>query len=330
MGASHGWIARAAWAWVLSVALGVGARAGEPWQVLPPTPQLPPGTVSHFAEIHGARIWYAEWGRKAQGVPVLLLHGGFANSNYFGHLIPVLVERGYTVIAMDSRGHGRSTRTNVPQTYHQMAQDVLGLIDTLHVQRVSVVGWSDGGDTGLDLAINHPERIAGLFTFGANSEVSGTIDGGDKTPVFAAYLMRARDEYRVLSPTPRQWASFEAAMTTMWGTLPAFTSDQLRSIKVPITVADGEHDEVIKPEHTKYLASTIPGARLVILPNVSHFAMLQNPAEFNAAVLEFLQPTRSARVTPPSLGQPVWSSGGRNPLRTRVVYPPLDPSPSRQ
>ena len=251
MGASHGWIARAAWAWVLSVALGVGARAGEPWQVLPPTPQLPPGTVSHFAEIHGARIWYAEWGRKAQGVPVLLLHGGFANSNYFGHLIPVLVERGYTVIAMDSRGHGRSTRTNVPQTYHQMAQDVLGLIDTLHVQRVSVVGWSDGGDTGLDLAINHPERIAGLFTFGANSEVSGTIDGGDKTPVFAAYLMRARDEYRVLSPTPRQWASFEAAMTTMWGTLPAFTSDQLRSIKVPITVADGEHDEVIKPEHTK-------------------------------------------------------------------------------
>src|SRR5208282_3677193 len=134
---------------------------------------------------------------------------------------------------------------------------------------------------------------------------------------FAAYLTRARDEYRVLSPTPRQWASFEAAMNTMWGTLPAFTSGQLRSIKVPITVADGEHDEVIKLEHTKYLASTIPGARLVILPNVSHFAMLQNPAEFNAAVVEFLQPTRSARVTPPSLEQPVWSSGGRNPLRVR-------------
>jgi pimeloyl-ACP methyl ester carboxylesterase len=92
-----------------------------------------------------------------------------------------------------------------------------------------------------------------------------------------------------LSPTPDQFTNFEAVLDRMWGTLPAYTTDQLRSIKVPTTIADGEHDEVIKTEHTKYLAATIPGARLVILPNVSHFAMLQNPVAFNTAVVQSLQ-----------------------------------------
>jgi pimeloyl-ACP methyl ester carboxylesterase len=62
----------------------------------------------------------------------------------------------------------------------------------------------------------------------------------------------------------------------------------LRTIHIPTTIADGQYDEGIKPEHNRYLAATIPGARLVILPNVSHFAMLQNPSVFNAAVLHFL------------------------------------------
>ena len=76
----------------------------------------------------------------------------------------------------------------------------------------------------------------------------------------------------------------------MWETLPAYTADALRSIKVPVTIADGEYDEAIKQSHDRYMAATIPGAKLRILPRVSHFAMLQNPDGFNAAVLEFLQP----------------------------------------
>jgi pimeloyl-ACP methyl ester carboxylesterase len=71
--------------------------------------------------------------------------------------------------------------------------------------------------------------------------------------------------------------------------LPAYTADQLRAIRVRTTIADGQFDEGMKPEHLRYLASTIPGARLVILPNLSHFAMLQGPSAFNDAVLDFLR-----------------------------------------
>jgi pimeloyl-ACP methyl ester carboxylesterase len=267
------------------------APAPEPWQTLPPLPALPPGTVGRHAEIHGARIWYADWGPQSAGAdpPVLLLHGGFGNSNYFGDLIPVLVAQHHRVIAMDSRGHGRSTRSPAPLTYDLLAQDVIGLLDDLRIPKVYLVGWSDGGIIGLDLAMTHPERLAGVFAFGANVDVSGLKDGADKTPVFGAYLRRAAQEYRTLSPTPAEWDAFSAAVNKMWGTLPAFTRSELASIHVPTTIADGELDEAIKQTHDEYMAHAIPGARLVILPHVSHFAMLQDPRAFNAAVLRFLQ-----------------------------------------
>jgi pimeloyl-ACP methyl ester carboxylesterase len=260
----------------------------EPWQTLPPLPALPAGTVGRHAEIDGARIWFAEWGPKSSRVPVLLLHGGFGNSNYFGHLIPVLVAHGYRVIALDSRGHGRSTRSDAPLTYDLMARDVLHLLDRLGIAKVNLVGWSDGGIVGLDLAMTHPDRLAGLFAFGANADVSGLKDGTEKTPVFAAYLARTANEYRAFSPTPLEWDAFSAAVNKMWETLPAFTRDELTAIKVPTTIADGEFDEAIKRTHDEYMAQAIPGARLVILPRVSHFAMLQDPHAFNGAVLRFL------------------------------------------
>jgi pimeloyl-ACP methyl ester carboxylesterase len=264
------------------------ASTAELWQSLPATPALPKGTIAHHADIDGARLWYAEWGTST-ATPVLLLHGGFGNSNYYANLIPALVGHGYRVIALDSPGHGRSTRPDRPLTYHMMAEDVVGLLDRLKVAKVDVVGWSDGGIIGLDLALNHPDRLAGVFAFGANADTSGVNDNIDKTPVFGAYLERVPEEYKKLSPTPDQWEAFSAAVNKMWETLPAYTAEQLRSIKVPIVIADGEHDEAIKQTHTRYMASTIPGARLLILPDVSHFAMLQNPAEFNNAVLEFLK-----------------------------------------
>ncbi len=265
------------------------AADAKPWQTLPPTPALPRATVGHHLEVQGARLWYAEWGAGSAGACVLLLHGGFGNSNYFGNLIPVLVKHHYRVIAMDSRGHGRSTRSDAPLSYHLMAQDVIGLLDHLRVAKVYLVGWSDGGITGLDLAMNHPERLAGLFAFGANADLSGLTGAPDKTPVFGAYLERTVQEYRALSPTPNDWDGFSAAVNTMWETLPAFTRAGLASIKVPTTIADGEFDEAIKQAHDEYMAQAIPGARLVILPDVSHFAMLQNPRAFNAAVLRFLK-----------------------------------------
>src|SRR6516162_11887134 len=122
------------------LASAAAADADPQWLTLPPTPSLPKPAQSGYAPVNGIRTWYATFGR---GAPVLLLHGGLANSNYWGNQVPALA-RSYRVIVMDSRGHGRSTRDERPYGYYLMASDVLGLMDFLKVSKTAVVGWSDG------------------------------------------------------------------------------------------------------------------------------------------------------------------------------------------
>ncbi len=74
----------------------------------------------------------------------------------------------------------------------------------------------------------------------------------------------------------------------MWDTEPNYTAADLGEITTPVVIADGDHDEAIKREHTEYLARSIPGAKLAILPGLSHFAMIQDPAAFNSVLLSFL------------------------------------------
>jgi pimeloyl-ACP methyl ester carboxylesterase len=262
------------------------APAAPQWMTLPPTPMLPRAQQSGLAPVNGIRIWYAQFGA---GPPVILLHGGLANANYWGNQVPALA-RHYRVIVMDSRGHGRSTRNAAPFGYDLMASDVVGLLDYLHVAKVSIVGWSDGAILGLDIAIHHPERVIRLFAFAANSDPSGVKDVS-RSPIFSAFITRAGKEYESLSSTPGGYKDFVAQITRMWAVEPHFTAAQLRAIHVPIWIVDGDHDEAIKRENTLYMADHIPQASLLIQPGVSHFSFLQDPEQFTRDVEHFLEHT---------------------------------------
>ncbi|RJF86547.1 alpha/beta hydrolase [Oleomonas cavernae] len=276
--------------WMLALAVGligghaIPARAAEVWEQLPAPAPLPKATESGYAAVNGIELWYAVYG---EGQPVVFLHGGLANGEYWGNQVQVFAKQ-YKVILVDSRGHGRSTRDDKPYTYGLMASDVVALLDKLEIEKAAVVGWSDGGIIGLDLAIHHPERLTRVFAFGANSDPSGLREGLDTNATFNRFIEEAGQAYARLSKTPKDYDGFLAAIAKMWATEPNYTQAQLNGIKVPVAIADGEYDEAIKREHTEWLAQQIPGAKLVILPKVSHFAMLQNPAVFDAAVLAFL------------------------------------------
>ena len=265
---------------------GAPAPAAAPiWTTLPMPAPLPPATAKGYVPHAGAQIYYAVYGA---GPPVILLHGGLANSDWFGEQVPALVRSGHRAILIDSRGHGRSTRDARRYTYELMASDVTAVMDSLKIRRAAVVGWSDGAIIGLVMALNQPERLTRVFAFAANMDPSGVKPDVLANPTFKAAIQRSARQYARLSRKPSGFPAFQKAIETMWDKEPNYTARDLARIHTPVAIVDGDHDEAIKRAHTEYMARAIPGARLIILPNASHFAMLQQPGEFNAAMLGFL------------------------------------------
>jgi pimeloyl-ACP methyl ester carboxylesterase len=265
------------------LACGAPVLATPQWLNLPPTPSLPKPERSGLVPVNGIKIWYASFGH---GDPVVLLHGGLANSNYWGHQVRALEGR-YQVIVMDSRGHGRSSRDAQPFGYDLMASDVLALMDHLGLKKAAIVGWSDGAIIGLDIAMHHPDRVSKLFAFAANSDPSGVADIA-KSDVFNAFIARAGEEYKRLSPTPNEYKTFVDGITKMWESQPHWTDVDLAKIRVPTWIVDGDHDEAIKRDNTEFMAAHVPGAGLLIQPEVSHFSFLQDPEQFSNDLSHFL------------------------------------------
>ena len=230
--------------------LASSAGAEELWKTLPMPSPVPMAAKSGYVDTNGAQIYYAVFG---SGDPLILLHGGLGNADYWGNQIEPFSAK-YKVITIDSRGHGRSTRDDQPYSYNLMASDVLAVMDHLSIKKASIVGWSDGGIIGLDIAINNPDRLVKLFAFGANYNPTALKPTLDTDPTFGAYIERAGVDYARLSKTPDKFDDFLAKISEMWSKEPNYTPEQLKGIKVPVAVADGEYDEAIKPEHTKEMA----------------------------------------------------------------------------
>lgn len=270
----------------VSALLGMAALArAEPlWLTLPPTPELPQAEQSGLVPVNGIKIWHAVFGR---GEPVILLHGGLANASYWGHQVPVLAKT-YRVIVMDSRGHGRSTRGTEPLGYSLMASDVIALMDDLKIGKAAIVGWSDGAIIGLEIAMHHPERVTKLFAFAANSDPSGVKDAAS-SPVFNAFVARAAKEHEALSPAPEGFQSLRRDVMRMWAAEPNYKAQDFRSIRLPVWIAGADRDEAVKRENIEFMAAEIPSSGLLIMPNVSHFAMLQDPELFSSLVMHFLR-----------------------------------------
>ncbi|HVF24922.1 MAG TPA: alpha/beta hydrolase [Anaerolineales bacterium] len=245
---------------------------------------LPVTNDQGYVEHDGARIWYASYG---SGPTVILLHGGLGHSGNWGYQVPALVGSGYHTVVIDSRGHGRSTRDARPFTYQLMAADVSAVMDKLNIEKAGLVGWSDGAVIALILAAKSPARVSGVLFFACNMDPSGTREF-EFTPIIGRCISRHMKDYAQLSATPEQFNEFSEAVGLMQRTQPNYSAEDLAQISVPVAIVHSEQDEFIKREHAKYLAQSIPDAEFIFLPEVSHFAPLQRPEQFNRTMLAFL------------------------------------------
>ena len=178
-----------------------------------------------YVNVNNVAIYYETYG---VGRPVLVLHGGLGSIEDMSHQIRALAESHF-VIAVDSRGHGRSTDLNAPLSYSLMSDDISKLLDHLQIDRVDVVGWSDGAIIGLDLAIGQPERIRKLVAISANYDVDGLV----QIPLLVSKIPSAPLLYKLIARDPAQWPMLYRKVVTMWQTQPHYTLKHLGNIRAP-------------------------------------------------------------------------------------------------
>lgn len=292
--------------WAAGAATAVAKPVAAPpkpppakWEQLPAPAAMPDASGQGDVDVGGAKIHYATYG-VADGPPVVLLHGGLGNAAHWGSQMPVLVDK-FHVIAIDSRGQGKSTKTKATITYDLMASDVVAVMDKLAIKRAAIVGWSDGGEVALLLGIHYPDRVEKLFALGVNYDAQGSKPRGSRSATFAQYAVRCRADYvRLTKPQnpDRAWDLLVDSLLPLWREPMSLKREQLPTIKAPTLIADGEHDEVIVVDQEREMAQLIPGAKLVVWPEASHFAMWQDPDEVNAALRDFLAPPAAVTPTP--------------------------------
>ena len=219
----------------LALALALMATpvlAEDRWMSIPMPPPMPTPVATGMAPVNGIEMYYATFGA---GNPVLLIHGGLGNADIWSNEVIDLM-KDHLVIVADSRGHGRSTRTADPFGYDLMSSDYLALLDYLKIDKVDLVGWSDGGIIGLDIAMTHPERLIHLFAQAANITTDGVNPAVATDKVFGAYIDWMGKDYVKMSPTPDQYDAFVTQISNMWATQPNWTDAQVAAIKVPTYV----------------------------------------------------------------------------------------------
>lgn len=289
----------------LLLAAASPALALPKWQQFPPPPPMPLADQSGYAEVRGISMFYSVYG-KGKGSPILLIHGGMSSSDVWSFEVPTLAQN-HEVIVADSRGQGRSTHGLAWVTYHRMAEDYVALLAQLKVDKVTLVGWSDGGIIGIDIAIHHPQMLTRLFAQAPNVTPDGLTRIPEIDPPPLSENLSPSGSYEAepeLEKARNRQMARERVFRRLWATEPNYSDADLARIHVPTAIVIGDHDPVIRPEHIAHIAHAIPGARLVVLKDVGHPAHSQDPKQYLKAILDFMGEPPAATTAAPTAKAP--------------------------
>ncbi len=260
-------------------------------------PKIDPHPVGSYAQVRGQRLYYRISGK---GPNLLLLHGGMSSGEDFQKVIPALSKH-FRVITVDRMGHGRSSDSGEAFTYVGMAEDMKAFLNTIGVQSTHVVGWSDGGIVGYQLASRYPRLVSKLVTMGANTRLEGisaeTLEWIRARPTpesLLADLPEMAASYKRLSPNPQRLSDFVRRSRELWLRDPYITDAELSQIQMPVLLIAGDsHD--IRVEHLLGVRASLSEAQLCILPGASHAILQEKPHLLVTIFEDFLCPTGVCR-----------------------------------
>jgi len=275
--------------------------------------------VMATAKIGPLELYYEEHG---SGEPLLLIMGLATPSEGWTLQAPEFAKH-YRTIVYDNRGVGRSTKPAGPYTIHEMAEDAIGLMDHLGIERADVLGISMGGMIAQELVLRHPDRVRGLVlactypepdeaiererkvsvsalggTITEDGETKVDLAGLDPLTFFQLLMPKVFNAEFLATQLPMlmevfggtlQWGfSIEAILAQVEACVGHNATERLGTIQAPTLVITGDSDLLIPPSNSDVLAERIPGAKLVKVPGGSHGFNFETPDAFNREVLDFL------------------------------------------
>jgi len=213
------------------------------------------------------------------GEALILLHGNGEEGGYFAHQLAYFSKK-YRVIALDTRGHGKSPRGSAEFSIRQFAEDLHAFMDVMGIESAHILGFSDGGNIALCFALKYPERVKKLILNGANLHPRG-VKPAVQLPVEIGW------RWARLFAKESSSAARKAELLGLMVLEPRIAPEALAALSMPVLVIAGDRD-MIRDSHTRLIARSIPGAQLCILKG-DHFIASKQHAEFNRAVERFLE-----------------------------------------
>ncbi len=231
--------------------------------------------LGKYIDVNGIKLYYEIYGK---GKPLLLLHGNNSSMNSFSNQLDILSKK-YMVICVDSRGQGRSSANDTKLTYELMAEDVNTFLDKMLLKNVNILGWSDGGNIALILAMRHPDKVDKMA-------VMGTVLYNDNSSVTAETNKLIHKQVNEMEKKGVPKTNMDYRLKILLLTEPHINPDSLQKIQSPTLVMAGQYD-VVKEKHTKLIAEKITHSKLVIFKDADHEAPQKIPQLFNQTVLDF-------------------------------------------
>lgn len=241
-------------------------------------------STGNYVQAGDAKLYYEVYG---EGEPIILLHGGIMG--YIDEMAGFIekLKPNYQVIAVATRGHGKSEIGTAKITYELKANDVMAVINAVTKDSVIILGFSDGAYTGYKTASMYPNRVKRMVAIGAGEQTPGLRKVNFNGPIFDP-TNEIWTQKKKLMPEPGRLVDFWGDMEQFYNSMRADKA-LFNSIKCPTLVLSGELDRNAPLATVIATYQMIPDSQLAIIPNTGHVVFLQNFEAVWACIGPFLR-----------------------------------------
>lgn len=239
--------------------------------------------MPEYLKLRGHNVYSYEWDN--EGDVVVLLHGGLSKTSSWDYIMVPPLEDSFHIFAYDRTAQGFTGDQAGSLHFEFQTREAIAYLEDIVKEPAHLIGWSDGGNIALMVAIQRPDLVKSIVAIGANFHHSGVMQAFDEIEISE----EDQAEYNLISPdAPHTLLEKTQRMYAIWENEPRISLAEISTIQCPVLVLVGD-DDVISHSHTVELYEALPFGQLSVIPGTSHFVLKEKPNLMNAVIVQFLE-----------------------------------------